>query len=220
MRETFSIISFPILFFLSFPFPYLQVATKHSVSFLKIQKGGTASSMKGFFLRKRSVRSWQKRAYLRHQSGAATSDTHEASVHSITQDCSSNKTKKSNTFRSEEALTWRKQRPVLTPPLLCSSDQRSSSPPPTHQILRKSFEIDGAKQKLHELCVKKKWPKPIYSLEKHEGPPHDKKCVLSVQIPTVDGILYIEGDEMSRVKEAQNSAASWIVRALQESNYL
>ena len=28
--------------------------------------------------------------------------------------------------------------------------------------LNKSFEIDGAKQKLHELCGKKKWPKPIY----------------------------------------------------------
>lgn len=24
------------------------------------------------------------------------------------------------------------------------------------------FEIEGAKQKLHELCVKKKWPKPSY----------------------------------------------------------
>lgn len=24
------------------------------------------------------------------------------------------------------------------------------------------FEIDGAKQKLHELCAKKKWPKPSY----------------------------------------------------------
>ncbi|XP_050246830.1 ribonuclease 3-like protein 2 isoform X2 [Quercus robur] len=86
--------------------------------------------------------------------------------------------------------------------------------------LNKSFEIDGAKQKLHELCSKKKWPKPIYSLEKDEGPPHDKKYVSSVKIPTVDGVLYIEGDEKSRVKEAQNSAASLIIRALQESNYL
>ncbi|KAL4618923.1 hypothetical protein ACB092_06G046000 [Castanea dentata] len=84
----------------------------------------------------------------------------------------------------------------------------------------KSFEIDGAKQKLYELCGKKKWPKPIYSLEKDDGPPHDKKYVSSVQIPTVDGILYIEGDEKSRVKEAQISAASWIIRALQESNCL
>ena len=33
------------------------------------------------------------------------------------------------------------------------------------------------------------------SLENHDGPPHDKKYVSSVQIPTIDGILYIEGDE-------------------------
>lgn len=28
-----------------------------------------------------------------------------------------------------------------------------------------SFEIEGAKQKLHELCCKKKWPKPIFKYE-------------------------------------------------------
>ena len=28
-----------------------------------------------------------------------------------------------------------------------------------------SFEIEGAKQKLHELCGKKKWPKPTYKYE-------------------------------------------------------
>ncbi|KAM3755003.1 hypothetical protein ACB098_02G006100 [Castanea mollissima] len=113
----------------------------------------------------------------------------EASVHPITQDCSSNKTKKTKhvTFRRSPYLE------KTETGANASSDQRSSSPPPTRQILR---------------------------LEKHEGPPHDKKYVSSVQIPTVDGILYIEGDEKSRVKEAQNSAASWIVRALQESNYL
>lgn len=28
--------------------------------------------------------------------------------------------------------------------------------------LNESFEVEGAKQKLHELCSMKKWPKPIY----------------------------------------------------------
>lgn len=28
--------------------------------------------------------------------------------------------------------------------------------------LNEADEIDGAKQKLHELCGKKRWPKPIY----------------------------------------------------------
>ncbi|XWS09769.1 hypothetical protein CRYUN_Cryun39dG0017800 [Craigia yunnanensis] len=83
-----------------------------------------------------------------------------------------------------------------------------------------SSEIEGAKQKLHELCGKKKWPKPIYELEKDEGRPHEKKFVSSVKIPTVDGTLYITGDEKSRVKEAENSAASFMIRALQENGYL
>ncbi|XP_015581042.1 ribonuclease 3-like protein 2 isoform X2 [Ricinus communis] len=83
-----------------------------------------------------------------------------------------------------------------------------------------SFEIEGAKRKLHELCGKKKWPKPTYNIEKETGPSHEKKYVCSVQIATVDGVLYMRGDEKMRVKEADNSAASLMIRALQESNYL
>ncbi|KAE8125504.1 hypothetical protein FH972_020304 [Carpinus fangiana] len=83
-----------------------------------------------------------------------------------------------------------------------------------------SFEIEGAKQMLHELCGKKKWPKPTYSIEKDTGLPHDKKFVYSVQIPTVDGVLSMQGDERSRRKEAENSAASYLIRALKESNCL
>ncbi|XP_022717906.1 ribonuclease 3-like protein 2 [Durio zibethinus] len=86
--------------------------------------------------------------------------------------------------------------------------------------ITESFEIEGAKQKLHELCSKKKWPKPIYELEKDEGPPHEKKFISAVKIPTEDGIFYTTGDEKSRVKEAENSAASCMIRSLQESGYL
>ncbi|KAJ0101165.1 hypothetical protein Patl1_04135 [Pistacia atlantica] len=82
------------------------------------------------------------------------------------------------------------------------------------------FEIEGAKQKLHEVCGKKKWPKPNYKTEKDEGPSHDKKFVCSVQIATVDGTLHITGDEKSRVRDAENSAASMMIRALHKSNYL
>ncbi|KAH8494068.1 hypothetical protein H0E87_020726 [Populus deltoides] len=83
-----------------------------------------------------------------------------------------------------------------------------------------SFEIEGAKQKLHELCGKKKWPKPNYNIENDMGPPHEKKFVCSVQIATVDGILYATGDERTRVKDAENSAASSMIRALQDTDYL
>lgn len=52
------------------------------------------------------------------------------------------------------------------------------------------------------------------------GPPHEKKFVCSVQIPTVDGVLYIKGDEKARVRDAENSAASSMLHALQDSDYL
>ncbi|XP_030453375.1 ribonuclease 3-like protein 2 [Syzygium oleosum] len=81
------------------------------------------------------------------------------------------------------------------------------------------FEIEGAKQKLHELCDKKKWPKPIYR-KNESGPPHSKKFICTVQIATVDGVYTMEGEERSRVKDAENCAASLLCRALHEYNYL
>ncbi|XP_027332509.1 ribonuclease 3-like protein 2 isoform X3 [Abrus precatorius] len=83
-----------------------------------------------------------------------------------------------------------------------------------------SFVFGAAKHKLHELCGMKKWSKPVYNIEKDSGPSHEKKFVCSVQIATADGILKMSGDEKSRVKEAENSAASFMIRALQECNNL
>lgn len=52
------------------------------------------------------------------------------------------------------------------------------------------------------------------------GPPHEKKFVCAVQISTADGILYVRGDERMRVKDGENSAASSMIRALQDTDYL
>ncbi|KAF3963540.1 hypothetical protein CMV_012080 [Castanea mollissima] len=82
--------------------------------------------------------------------------------------------------------------------------------------LNKSLEIEGAKKKLQEFCQKKRWAIPSYSIVKEEGPPHAKKYVYLVQIETEDGGLCMEGEEKSKVKEAKNSAASCIIRALFE----
>ncbi|KAK6934496.1 Double-stranded RNA-binding domain [Dillenia turbinata] len=49
------------------------------------------------------------------------------------------------------------------------------------------------------------------SLEKEGGSGHCKTFICSVQIPTGDGVLYIKGNEKSRVKDAQNSAASMML---------
>ncbi|XP_034677916.1 ribonuclease 3-like protein 2 [Vitis riparia] len=82
-----------------------------------------------------------------------------------------------------------------------------------------SCEIDGAKQKLHEFCSKKKWPKPSYRIEKEVGPAHEKGFLCSVHIETVDGVLVMQGDTKPRVKDAENSAASFMIRTLYESRY-
>ncbi|KAF4387039.1 hypothetical protein G4B88_024611 [Cannabis sativa] len=69
--------------------------------------------------------------------------------------------------------------------------------------IKESFEIEGAKQKLHELCGKKKWPKPTFKMEKAEGPAHERTFVSSVKISTVDGVLFMMGDGKSRNRDVQ-----------------
>lgn len=81
------------------------------------------------------------------------------------------------------------------------------------------FEIKSAKQKLHEICGKLKWPEPVYCVENDSGPPHDKKFVCSVRIVTEEGILCMVGEEKSRRKEADNSAASLMIRALEIAEF-
>ena len=67
--------------------------------------------------KKRSVRSWQKSEFYATNEGLPRQIFNEVSVHSITQDCSSNKTKitKQNMFRRPYL---EKTAPAPTPPLL------------------------------------------------------------------------------------------------------
>ncbi|CAL5392755.1 unnamed protein product [Camellia sinensis] len=69
-------------------------------------------------------------------------------------------------------------------------------------------EIEGAKQKLHEICGKKRWPKPTYQIVKKEGPSHERKFLCSVQVETVERIAL---SKKSKVKDAENSAASSLI---------
>ncbi|WCJ32969.1 Ribonuclease 3-like protein 2 [Euphorbia peplus] len=86
-------------------------------------------------------------------------------------------------------------------------------------VIDEAFYIESAKQKLDNLCDKKKWPKPSYS-PKELGPPQERKYVCSVEIETTEGVLSMVGEEETKVKAAKNSAALAILRALQQSNYL
>ncbi|CAI9088374.1 OLC1v1022683C1 [Oldenlandia corymbosa var. corymbosa] len=84
--------------------------------------------------------------------------------------------------------------------------------------LNDSSEIDGAKHKLHEICGKKKWPKPIYRTEEEKGPAHDKRYICSVRVETATTQLSAKGEERSRIRDAENSAATTIILGLQQSN--
>ncbi|KAK4377580.1 hypothetical protein RND71_003876 [Anisodus tanguticus] len=78
-------------------------------------------------------------------------------------------------------------------------------------------EIEGAKQKLNEICGRKKWSLPTYRIEKQVGPAHDKRFICSVQIAVAEAVLFMKGEEKSRVKYAENSAASAMIWSLQDS---
>ncbi|KAK8458100.1 hypothetical protein SEVIR_3G331300v4 [Setaria viridis] len=75
-------------------------------------------------------------------------------------------------------------------------------------------ELRECKHKLTEHCIGKNWPKPIFKLEREGGPAHERKFVCSVQVETQNGTFVTIGDPMSRLKDAENSAAQKMVELL------
>ncbi|KAG6519470.1 hypothetical protein ZIOFF_022964 [Zingiber officinale] len=77
-----------------------------------------------------------------------------------------------------------------------------------------SFDDDDAdagqhlhKQRLYVYCDKKRWMKPLYKIDKEEGPAHSKKFTCSVTVGSKDYRFSACGDPEPRVKYAENSAA-------------
>ncbi|XP_010441776.1 PREDICTED: ribonuclease 3-like protein 3 isoform X2 [Camelina sativa] len=81
------------------------------------------------------------------------------------------------------------------------------------EMVMKYIEYEDAKEKLIEICNKRKWPNPIYdSVESsEEGYVYSAK----IETPTKDGTLCIEGNRKRRRKVAENSSASNMIRALE-----
>ncbi|PNT76335.1 hypothetical protein BRADI_1g47117v3 [Brachypodium distachyon] len=75
-------------------------------------------------------------------------------------------------------------------------------------------DLRECKQKLNEQCSKKHWPKPIFKLEKEDGPAHDRKFMYSVEVETQNGTYFARGDPMSRVKYAENSGGQKMLELL------
>ncbi|CAA3030473.1 ribonuclease 3 2 [Olea europaea subsp. europaea] len=86
--------------------------------------------------------------------------------------------------------------------------------------LNGDMEIEGAKQKLHELCGKKKWPRPDYKVDREVGRSHEKRYICSVQIEIDESVLLSTGNEKTRIRDAENSAASAMLHGLRESKYI
>jgi hypothetical protein len=60
----------------------------------------------------------------------------------------------------------------------------------------------------------------FHSTEKDEGTSQNKVYVASVLIGTPDGKFKMIGDEKHQLKDAHNSAASLMIRALQQGKYI
>ncbi|KAL1815043.1 hypothetical protein DCAR_0519275 [Daucus carota subsp. sativus] len=87
--------------------------------------------------------------------------------------------------------------------------------------VNENSEVEAAaKKKLHEVCARKKWSKPCYSIVNEVGPAHARKFVCSVSFETADGLEYVEGVEKLRVKEAEGYAASLMLQNLRKKNYI
>ncbi|XP_010441771.1 PREDICTED: ribonuclease 3-like protein 3 isoform X2 [Camelina sativa] len=73
--------------------------------------------------------------------------------------------------------------------------------------------------KLFDICAKNKWPNPIFSVEEERGPKNEQKfvCSVKIEIPTIEGFFHMKGDAKSKKKQAENSSADHMIRALKSS---
>lgn len=85
------------------------------------------------------------------------------------------------------------------------------------QFAREMPEIQEAKRKLVEHCHKNGSMKPIYSIVRQEGPAHDTRFICSVQIEISGSKNEISGNPKTKVKEAENSAASMMLHVLKDA---
>lgn len=74
------------------------------------------------------------------------------------------------------------------------------------------------KQKLHKLYGKKKWPKPIYKIQKTFGHAYEKRFVCSAKVKIANHILIVSRKEKSRVKKVENAATYLMIHIIKNCN--
>ncbi|ANM68860.1 RNAse THREE-like protein 3 [Arabidopsis thaliana] len=109
-----------------------------------------------------------------------------------------------------------------------SSLPTTSENPSTYEMTTKQMVVDkdsphvepeDEKGKLFEICAKNKWPNPIFSVEEERGQQNEQKivCSVKIEIPNIEGTFHIKGDAKPTKKEAENSSADHMIRALESS---
>ncbi|XP_047336544.1 ribonuclease 3-like protein 2 [Impatiens glandulifera] len=97
----------------------------------------------------------------------------------------------------------------------CSDNELNS-----YRTIDGTNEIAGAKQILIELCSKKRWHKPVYCVDEEIRPSKGKRYRCNVRINIRDKLVSRIGEEKTRIKDAENSAASLMIQSLHENKYI
>lgn len=60
----------------------------------------------------------------------------------------------------------------------------------------------------------------VYRVDREVGRSHEKRYICSVQIEIDESVLLSTGNEKTRIRDAENSAASAMLHGLRESKYI
>ncbi|XP_023642626.1 ribonuclease 3-like protein 3 isoform X2 [Capsella rubella] len=102
-----------------------------------------------------------------------------------------------------------------------SSSSTTFTNPLTYEMtIKRAVDEDipkGMSLKLSKICADNKWPKPIFSFKDQPGRKNKRRfvCSTKIEIPTVESTFHMKGDRGFKKKQAENSAAYYMIRALE-----
>ncbi|XP_010467324.2 PREDICTED: ribonuclease 3-like protein 3 [Camelina sativa] len=90
---------------------------------------------------------------------------------------------------------------------------------PIKQMVVDEVKPKDSKLKLSQICAMNNWPNPIFSSEEKHGRKNKHRfvCSAKIEIPTIEGTFEMKGDIESKKKEAENSSAYYMIKALESS---
>ncbi|XP_010489176.1 PREDICTED: ribonuclease 3-like protein 3 [Camelina sativa] len=90
---------------------------------------------------------------------------------------------------------------------------------PIKQMVVNEVKPKDSKLKLSQICAMNNWPNPIFSFEEKHGRKNKHRfvCSAKIKIPTIEGTFEMKGDIESKKKEAENSSAYYMIKALESS---